>query len=783
MEIDTNDTDIIQRVDGDDDGNFHVIYLSDEPDGDWLDLMYKKIGPAGNTLVDSIQLTPSNMDAAVGNSAIAVDDAGRAHVTMVIRTENIDSYGVFYAQVGATGTLTVAAKKVYQDDGNRPNGIDLETDSTGNAYIVWDQSTDPTTIMWAKMSAAGAISKQAKEISGTLQVGGSVAYPRLGVSTNGDNLIVWQQKTSIAARTSIWFARLSSTGSVDVDPRQSISSAISNLEFLEATVHVAEAELHVVYIEGNDAQYSKVDKDGDVLESRTIYSELFGEAASPDVAVAKNGDMVITYGKRDNPSADWNNFAQVYWYGDDEWEGPEQINTDGTPGTFGRPAATNTGGAVVFGRSDNLQLVTLTQTAANRPPVASLSFYPTDPAIDELVTFDGRDSTDPDDGDRVDEYNFEYGDGSSSGWVTTQTATHTYSAASTYTARLRVRDNNGLESTSADTVSVTVTSSTANKAPTAVISATPTSAEAGDEVTFSGTSSFDTDGVVSEYLFSYGDGPNSGWVSTATVKHTYTSEGVYTATLKVRDDDGAESPLDTVQVTVVDTNDPPVANIVSISPNPAKHGEEITFTGEGTDTDGTIAIYSWESTMDGILGSTAIFKSSDLLPGIHTIIFKVQDNDGVWSASVSSELVIQANRVFTLKDETQLPKQAYTDQLISFRVTYTDPDNDPPTLTELAYTKGNNWKTVPLREVDEADLNYADGKEYFFDKKFESGDWIYRFEFQNSQNAKRVSTDVQFNVKTPEGLLPGPGAGVVVGTFLLAAVVVSITLRRRKGEH
>jgi PKD repeat protein len=785
MEIDTNDTDVIQRVDGDGDGNFHVLYYSDASGGDWLDLMYKKIGPSGNTLVNEIKLTPSNMDAGGGNTAIAVDDAGRAHVTMVIRTESVDAYSVFYAQVGADGKLAVNAKKIYEDgDGTRPNGIDIETDAMGNAYIVWDQTTDPTTIMWAKVSSAGAISKQAKEISGDLQFGGTVAYPRIGIASNGDNLIVWQQKSNQLARTGIWFTKLDSGGSVDVDPRESVSSAISDLSRLEATAHVAEAELHVVYMEGNDAQYAMLDRDGDTLETRTIYSDLIGEANSPDVAVAKNGDTFISYGVRDNPVNDpWDLFATVYWYVDDNWDDPVQVNDVDPPSHFGRPAATNSGGAVVFGRDDNLQLVTLTQDVSNRPPVPSLTFFPTDPMVDEQITFDGRDSTDPDDGDTVEVYNFEYGDGSSSGWVTTQTVTHSYSSANTYTARLRVRDNNGLESTGSDSVSVVVTSSSANKAPTAVVSATPTSVEVGDDVTFSGTSSFDTDGVVTSYLFTFGDGENSGWVSTATVKHSYSSEGAYTATLKVRDDEGSESPVDIVQISVVDTNDPPVANIVSITPNPAMSGQEVTFTGEGNDPDGTITAYSWESTFDLMLGDTAVLKKSTLSIGKHTIIFKVQDNDGAWSEAVNMDLTIRANQPFTMEDETKLPGQAYTDKVIEFRVTYTDPDNDPPTLMNLVYTKGNNWKTAPLGEVDTEDLNYVDGKDYFFMKKFDAADWTYHFEFQNSHHPKKTTTDVQFEVKEPEGLLPGPGAGAVIGAVLIASIAVSVTLRGRKRQY
>ena len=332
-----------------------------------------------------------------------------------------------------------------------------------------------------------------------------------------------------------------------------------------------------------------------------------------------------------------------------------------------------------------------------------------------------------------------------------------------------------------DTVSVTVTSTTTNRDPTAVVSANPTTVDVGQDVTFSGTSSFDTDGVVAEYLFTYGDGASTGWVASGTQTHKYTNEGAFTATLKVRDDDGAESELDTVRVTVVDTNEAPTANIVSIIPNPSLQGDEVTLTGSGTDPDGTIEAYSWESTFDGILEGAAEIKTKTLSVGTHTIIFKVQDDDGVWSEAVSRDVVVNANSKFTLEDTTKLPGQAYTDTLVEFRVVYQDADNDAPTLTNLVYSKGSDWKTAELRESVPADTNYVDGKEYYYNKKFSEADWTYHFEFRNSQHPESKTTDVKFSVKEPSGLLPALGAGAAMGAFLLAAVTVAVTIRRRKG--
>jgi len=93
-------------------------------------------------------------------------------------------------------------------------------------------------------------------------------------------------------------------------------------------------------------------------------------------------------------------------------------------------------------------------------------------------------------------------------------------------------------------------------------------------------------------------------------------------------------------VYVLGANIPPIATIESISPNPAQPGETVTFSGYGTDSDGTVENYSWRSSLDGVLSDSASCSNSMLSEGIHTIFFKVQDNNGTWSLEVSEELII-----------------------------------------------------------------------------------------------------------------------------------------------
>lgn len=87
---------------------------------------------------------------------------------------------------------------------------------------------------------------------------------------------------------------------------------------------------------------------------------------------------------------------------------------------------------------------------------------------------------------------------------------------------------------------------------------------------------------------------------------------------------------------------PPTAYIDSIVPNPAQQGETVTFNGHGTDPDGEIMFYRWESNIDGLLSNLESFNRSDLSVGTHIISFKVYDAGLNLSEPVSESLTIMS---------------------------------------------------------------------------------------------------------------------------------------------
>ncbi len=84
-------------------------------------------------------------------------------------------------------------------------------------------------------------------------------------------------------------------------------------------------------------------------------------------------------------------------------------------------------------------------------PVADFTFSPSAPTIDEEVTFDAGASFDP--GGSIVEYRWDWGDGTSPTIGASRKATHTFTAAGSYTVVLTVRDGDD----QTDTASVTIT--------------------------------------------------------------------------------------------------------------------------------------------------------------------------------------------------------------------------------------------------------------------------------------------------------------------------------------
>jgi PKD repeat protein len=241
------------------------------------------------------------------------------------------------------------------------------------------------------------------------------------------------------------------------------------------------------------------------------------------------------------------------------------------------------------------------------------------------VTFDASDSSD---NHVIESYAWDFADETAAGdGVTVE---HAFTAAGTYVVTLTVTDESGNSGT--DTVTVTVEEPSGNQAPTAVATATPSSAEVGEEVTFNGSASTDSDGTIEDYSWTILSGSTEvATLSGATATYTFTTAGTYTAVLNVTDDGGLWDTA-SVTVTVADAsseNEPPVAD--AGDDETITVGTEYTFDGSGSsDADGTIVSYVWTFEYDGeeevLSGASPDFTFE--LAGTYVVTLTVTDSDG-----------------------------------------------------------------------------------------------------------------------------------------------------------
>jgi PKD repeat protein len=163
--------------------------------------------------------------------------------------------------------------------------------------------------------------------------------------------------------------------------------------------------------------------------------------------------------------------------------------------------------------------------------------------------------------------------------------------------------------------------STADQAPTAAFNLTPATALTGTPISFDSTPSFDPDGSIASWRWSFGDGANG---SSQTMNHVYTRAGTYTVTLGVTDDRGLTA---TTTHTIVIADRPPVA-VIRTNPADPRAGTEVSFDGSGSgDLDGVVTALHW-SFGDGATATGVTAHHTFASQGTYTVTLTVTDNSG-----------------------------------------------------------------------------------------------------------------------------------------------------------
>lgn len=196
-------------------------------------------------------------------------------------------------------------------------------------------------------------------------------------------------------------------------------------------------------------------------------------------------------------------------------------------------------------------------------------------------------------------------------------------------------------------------------------------------------------------------------------------------------------------------NQDPQAFINSISPNPAIQGETVTFNGHVTD-DGTIIEWEWRSNIDGVLSNSEDFTSSSLSVGIHTISFRVKDDDEQWSSDATETLVVnsqgsQDNEKPTATIISIQPNPATEGETITFIGQGADNDGDI-----IGYLWGEDDVTLSTSSsFNKSNLSVGTHTIYF-KVRDNYGEWSDEV-FANVTILETSASDNQIPVSNPNG--------------------------------
>lgn len=237
-------------------------------------------------------------------------------------------------------------------------------------------------------------------------------------------------------------------------------------------------------------------------------------------------------------------------------------------------------------------------------------------------TFDASSSAPGSPGDTIVswEWDFDYDGSFDPSGTTGDTALFTFPEDGSPVVAVRVTDDDGAQSVATLNVAVA-------NAPPAVDAGPDQSGPEGDLFSFAGT--FSDPGTLDThtFLWDFGDGSTA---TTLAPSHTYTDDGVYTATLTVTDDDGGVGS-DTLTMTVGDVA--PVASLAgSINLTEGDTGSfDASASYAGTPFDSIVA-YEWDFDYDGTFDAGGVNTVIATHPfpenGGFTVAVRVTDDDG-----------------------------------------------------------------------------------------------------------------------------------------------------------
>jgi PKD repeat protein len=252
--------------------------------------------------------------------------------------------------------------------------------------------------------------------------------------------------------------------------------------------------------------------------------------------------------------------------------------------------------------------------------IASFSYTPPDPHVNELIHFDASNSS-AGEGGVILSYAWDFGDSTASA-IGTPFTVHSYSEAGVYNVTLNVTSSNAEWDSESQLINVTMLS---NVVPKAVFTWFPPVPEAGKPVDFDASDSASDGGTITSYAWDFGDGVTQT-VTDPIVTHVYQSFGNYAVLLNVTNSDGL-SDVANHSLVVVAT---PIADFI-FDPKTPRVCNTVTFDASISDPrGGQIVSYEWmfEGNSTPQFGVTITHRFARM--GDYVVSLNVTSGDGLW---------------------------------------------------------------------------------------------------------------------------------------------------------
>ena len=326
-------------------GNINVVWEDDTQNN--LEIFFARSTNGGATFS-----APKNISNNTGMSEIpeiAVDRAG--HINVVWQDNTFGNLDVFFAR--SNDGITFSTPQNLSNDSGASIFVQPAVDSSGNIYLVWEDTTPSNTgVLFSRSTDGGATFSTPQNLLN----GGIAQFPRIVVDSGGKIDVVWEDNAP--GSFNIFFSR-SSDGGITFSTPQNVSNNTDLAHLPQAAVD-SNGNINLVWQEGSVSQsdifFSRSINDGTSFSTpQNISNDLAG--SSPQIAVDHVGNTNVVWNDKSPGNSDVffsqfiidddTEFSQLN--GNNTFTGNQTVNGILTASTLVATGPTKLDGAVTIG--------------------------------------------------------------------------------------------------------------------------------------------------------------------------------------------------------------------------------------------------------------------------------------------------------------------------------------------------------------------------------------------------------------------------------------------------